>query len=190
MKNQNLKSSLEIALSTRRTTDEQAFFTILYKEFFEPIYAIAKKRYPEHAEDIVQDYFCYKLLRIPLDRYAEILEYINAYLFKGAINYCETYRSREVLRSTKYNNKQAGRSSLQYIKTSADVEYLLDIERALSQINPRQRSVIWLHYYEGYKYGEIANKLESKVTAGAMKQLARRGVFKLRKELRSYTYSN
>lgn len=115
----------------------------------------------QEAEDIIQNVFL-KLLskNVPIRS-----EYEKAYLYKMTANLCKDY-----LKSCK--NKEM--LSYDELDNLVSVENEIDDEDAsfyncLMSLRDLYRVPIYLHYYEGYTYGEIAKILKLGESAVAMR---------------------
>lgn len=128
----------------------------------------------QEAEDVVQNVYL-KLLskNVPIRK-----EYEKAFLFKMTANMCKDY-----LKSKKSD------TMLNY----DELEYLIDGEKdiddedrsfyhCLMSLKEIYRVPIFLHYYEGYTYGEIAKILKLGESAVAMR--INRGKEELKKKWR------
>lgn len=115
----------------------------------------------QEAEDIIQNVFLKLLSKNVLIR----SEYEKAYLYKMTANLCKDY-----LKSCK--NKEM--LSYDELDNLVSVENEIDDEDAsfyncLMSLRDLYRVPIYLHYYEGYTYGEIAKILKLGESAVAMR---------------------
>ncbi|MCL2861690.1 MAG: RNA polymerase sigma factor [Firmicutes bacterium] len=99
------------------------------------------------AEDVFSDVF-FTLWRI--NKSFSSAEHLKAYLIRIAIN-----KAKNIKKSA-YNRHRA---TLHENIFTEFPEKNLDVQNALEKLKPRERSVIYLHYYEGYSYAEIAKML-------------------------------
>lgn len=113
----------------------------------------------QEAEDIVQNVFT-KLL-IKNIRIQE--EYEKAYLYKMTANLCKDH--------LKAHKEMLNYDDLVDLvgKDSEIVDDEADIYQCLMGLNPTYRIPLYLHYYEGYTYGEISKILNIGESAIAMR---------------------
>jgi len=134
-------------------------------------------RRPAVAEDLLQETF------------ADVLEHIGG--FEGRAPLAMWIRAIAVRRSLMYLRSHWHRS-LDWLEARPDVlpaaeaesgrvESGSDLERALMQLAPLTRAVIWLHDVEGYTHQEIAAGLGRSV--GFSKSQLSRGHARLRRAL-------
>ena len=150
-------------------TDE-ALFEQVYDTYGPSLYrfCLLQMKNPADAEDVLQEVFCKRLYQAP--DFATP-EHERRWLFRVALNQCrdEWKRSRrtelplEVARHMSLTPEELG---------------LLEQVAALPE---KLRTVIHLHYYEGYDVREIAQLLG--VTASAVKMRMKRGREALRERL-------
>ena len=150
-------------------TDE-ALFEQVYDTYGPSLYrfCLLQMKNPADAEDVLQEVFCKRLYQAP--DFATP-EHERRWLFRVALNQCrdEWKRSRrtelplEVARHMSLTPEELG---------------LLEQVAALPE---KLRTVIHLHYYEGYDVREIAQLLG--VTASAVKMRMKRGREALRESL-------
>lgn len=115
----------------------------------------------QEAEDIIQNLFL-KLLskNVPIKS-----EYEKAYLYKMTANMCKdylkSYKSKEMLNYDKLEN---------LVSVGNDLEdKSVDFYNCLMSLKALYRVPIYLHYYEGYSYGEIAKIIKLGESAVAMR---------------------
>ena len=105
----------------------------------------------EDAEDAVQEVFL-KYLR--LDRSFSSMEEARRYLMTATANQC-----RDLL-SSPANRRTRGFEEYETFSAAAeDTDTRLDVARALRQLEPKYRAVIYLFYYEEYSAAQIASVL-------------------------------
>jgi len=111
------------------------------------------------AEDIVQDVFL-KLLQKNISVTAGKEK---AYLMQVAANACRDHlRSASVRKNVTYEEYLANENNNQDLEDS-------ELLHALSQLPFKYRTVIHLHYYEGYTLKEISKILKLSVSAVSMR---------------------
>jgi RNA polymerase sigma-70 factor (ECF subfamily) len=127
------------------------------------------------ADDIFQE-SCYRLLRAQPTILNE--NHMKSYLYKIAFRMIIDRKRRikvekraveEEKRRYKGRNHKQGQES--------GILFSLDMERIFKLLKPRERTLLWLAYGEGYSYSEIAEITETKENSVKVK------LFRARKEL-------
>ncbi len=145
----------------RRWLFRVALFEQVYRTYGPSLYrfCLIQMKNPADAEDILQEVFCKRLYRAPVFASPD---HERRWLFRVALNQC-----RDAW-------KRSNRSELPLEAASAAVTPeelgLLDHVAALPE---SQRTVLHLHYYEGYTLREIARLLG--VTVPTVKMRLKRG---------------
>ena len=103
------------------------------------------------AEDLVQESY-YRFLRADLKSGDE--GYQNNYLFRIATNLAHD-RWWRMLRTEKLEHETREKSRVDE-RTAERVQQSSDLARALRQLKPREREILWLAYVEGCSHNEIA----------------------------------
>lgn len=121
----------------------------------------------EHdVQDVIQDTFCRYLEKKP-EFHDE--EHEKAWLIKVATNIC-----RDMMRFKIRHPK----ISIDEVENSLMVPEQKETLRELLELPVKQKTVIYLHYVEGYQIKEIANILGT--TEGAVKMRLKRGKEQMR----------
>ena len=142
-------------------TEAEQLFEQVYRTYGPSLYrfCLIQMKNPADAEDILQEVFCKRLYRAPVFASPD---HERRWLFRVALNQC-----RDAW-------KRSNRSELPLEAASAAVTPeelgLLDHVAALPE---SQRTVLHLHYYEGYTLREIARLLG--VTVPTVKMRLKRG---------------
>ncbi|USF27270.1 ECF RNA polymerase sigma factor SigW [Firmicutes bacterium ASF500] len=149
---------------------DQALFDRVYETYGPSLYrfCLLQMKNPADAEDVLQDVFVKRLYQAPKFKSPE---HERSWLYQVALNLCrgEWRRSR---RSELPLAAAAG------VSLPPEELSLLD---QVSNLPEKQRTVLHLHYYQGYGLQEIARLLG--VTVPAVKMRLKRGREALRKEL-------
>ena len=149
---------------------DQALFDRVYETYGPALYrfCLLQMKNPADAEDVLQDVFVKRLYQAPKFKSPE---HERSWLYQVALNLCrvEWRRSR---RSELPLAAAAG------VSLPPEELSLLD---QVSNLPEKQRTVLHLHYYQGYGLQEIARLLG--VTVPAVKMRLKRGREALRKEL-------
>lgn len=127
------------------------------------------------AEDIVHNVFLKVFEKhIDIDAGKE-----KSYLLTVTANMCRNHlRSARVKRSVSYEE-----SEHENVNASFDDEEA-DLYEAMGRLPEKYRVVLYLHYYEGYTFREIARLLH--ITSSAVSMRLHRGREMLRAELKDY----
>lgn len=149
---------------------DQALFDRVYETYGPALYrfCLLQMKNPADAEDVLQDVFVKRLYQAPKFKSPE---HERSWLYQVALNLCrdEWRRSR---RSELPLAAAAG------VSLPPEELSLLD---QVSNLPEKQRTVLHLHYYQGYNLQEIARLLG--VTVPTVKMRLKRGREALRKEL-------
>ena len=132
--------------------DEETF-RVFYEKTARPLWSYLSRLSGNAslADDLVQESY-YRFLRADLVSGDEV--YQRHYLFRIATNLMHDHW-RRAPRSERL--KAWGAPALQAEGRIADrVHERADLERALAELKPRQREILWLAYVEGCSHKEIA----------------------------------
>ena len=149
---------------------DQALFDRVYETYGPALYrfCLLQMKNPADAEDVLQDVFVKRLYQAPKFKSPE---HERNWLYQVALNLCRDQWRRS--RRSELPLEAAAGVSLPPEELS-----LLD---QVSNLPEKQRTVLHLHYYQGYNLQEIARLLG--VTVPAVKMRLKRGREALRKEL-------
>lgn len=118
------------------------------------------------AEDILQEVFCKRLYRAPD---FETAEQERRWLFRVAVNQCRDELRRGHRKNVELTEEVPAPGSMD-----------LGLWELVSTLPEKQRTVLYLHYAEGWTVEEIAKILGT--TASAVKMRLKRGREALRRE--------
>lgn len=149
---------------------DQALFDRVYETYGPALYrfCLLQMKNPADAEDVLQDVFVKRLYQAPKFKSPE---HERSWLYQVALNLCRDQWRRS--RRSELPLEAAAGVSLPPAELS-----LLD---QVSNLPEKQRTVLHLHYYQGYNLQEIARLLG--VTVPTVKMRLKRGREALRKEL-------
>ena len=149
---------------------DQALFDRVYETYGPALYrfCLLQMKNPADAEDVLQDVFVKRLYQAPKFKSPE---HERSWLYQVALNLCRDEWRRS--RRSELPLAAAAGVSLPPAELS-----LLD---QVSNLPEKQRTVLHLHYYQGYGLREIARLLG--VTVPTVKMRLKRGREALRKEL-------
>jgi RNA polymerase sigma-70 factor (ECF subfamily) len=147
----------------------------IYRRCERQVYTLIRRLVPRPAiaDELFQETFV-EILR-------SIRDYSGQGSFAGwvrsiAVNKCLMYLRSPWHRSLTFLEDQGedGSAELRDETPCPDVAALAgtDVERALAELPPLTRSIVWLHDVEGYTHGEIA-RLVGRTTSFSKSQLAR-----------------
>ena len=139
----------------------------LYEQYADTVYRVAflRTKNSSDAEDVLQEVFLRYIRRAPEFMSAE---HAKAWLIRAAIN-C----SNSLLTSAWYRRTEAADDNLRDEIVERSEVYPLVLALPL-----KYRTVVHLHYYEGYKVEEIAR------ITGAKESTVKSWLFRARAELR------
>ena len=148
----------------------EALFEQVYEAYGPSLYrfCLLQMKNPADAEVVLQDVFVKRLYQAPKFKSPE---HERSWLYQVALNLCRDQWRRS--RRSELPLEAAAGVSLPPEELS-----LLD---QVSNLPEKQRTVLHLHYYQGYNLQEIARLLG--VTVPAVKMRLKRGREALRKEL-------
>lgn len=140
----------------RYTYDEVA------DKYIDTIYrlALSRTKSPQYAEDITQDVFV-KLMSA--NKKFESEEHLKAWLLRVTVNL-----TKDLFASSWYKKTSELDEDVSYTQ-----EEKSDLYYAVMKLPQKYRTVIHLHYYEGYSVEEIAKIIGA--TAGTVKSQLHRG---------------
>ena len=164
--------------------DETAL-SVLFDTYYEKLYLFAEKYIydSDKAHDIVQDVF------LKIWENAERLELtssIQHYLFASVRNGCLNY-----LKSLQIEDRNNRKYMEAYIESQNvymvdDEELLARIRQVLDELPEKCREVCLLRFVEGYKYAEIAARLD--MNENTVKAQLHRGMERLKQAFATYDY--
>jgi RNA polymerase sigma-70 factor (ECF subfamily) len=143
--------------------DEETF-RLFYQQTARPLWSylarIAGDR--RHADDLLQETY-YRFLRASATFESD--EHRQRYLFRIATNLSRDFRRRADTRAVMVSveDSEVGVDPRQ--DGEASPESRLDVARALTQLRPRERSLLMLAYVQGWSHAEIAQSLGLKTAS-------------------------
>jgi RNA polymerase sigma-70 factor (ECF subfamily) len=154
-------------------------FRLFYDRTARPLwlYLARMTRDDRLADDLLQETY-YRLLRTRATFDDD--EHRKNYLFRIATNLVRDHR-----RHVRTTDGAAGRAAAEHRPADADdaAARRIDLDRALDRLKPRERSVLWLAYAQGWSHEEIAASLG--VKTASMKALLHRARRRLAALLRA-----
>ncbi|MBQ7777566.1 MAG: RNA polymerase sigma factor [Oscillibacter sp.] len=150
--------------------ENAALFHQVYERYGPALYrfCLLQLKNPADAEDALQEVFLKRLYRSP--EFAST-EHERRWLFRVALNQC-----RDELRRSRRTEVPLEAAAL-----SAMPQEERDILHQVAALPEKLRTVIHLHYYEGYTVEELAQLLG--VSVSAVKMRLKRGREALRREM-------
>ena len=145
-------------------------FEIVYNKYADMLYRLALSHmlHKEDAEDVVHDVFVKYMygLHLPMDEAHE-----KAWFIRVTVNQC-----CDALRKKKYRMHD----SLDDVQEIAKFENpeLQDLMAALQKLPPKYRSIVDLHYLEGYSVEEVGKIMGLSASAVKMRLKRSRGFLK------------
>lgn len=164
---------------------EESALTVLFDMYYEKLYLFAEKYIydSDKAHDIVQDVF----LKIWENAEQLVLRLsIQHYLFTSVRNGCLNY-----LKSLQIEDRNNRKYVEAYIESQnvdmvEDEELLAKIRQVLNELPDKCREVCELRFVEGYKYSEIAARLD--MNENTVKAQLHRGMERMRQAFSNYDY--
>ena len=150
--------------------EKAELFHQVYAQYGPALYrfCLLQLKHPADAEDVLQEVFLKRLYRAPV---FDSPEHEKRWLYRVALNQC-----RDELR-----RKRRTEVPLEAAALLAMPEVDRELVRQVSALPEKLRTVIHLHYYEGYTVEELAALLG--VSVGAVKMRLLRGREALRREM-------
>lgn len=164
---------------------DEAALSVLFDTYYEKLYLFAEKYIydSDKAHDIVQDVF----LKIweNVER-LELTSSIQHYLFASVRNGCLNY-----LKSLQIEDRNNRKYAEAYIESQNvdmvdDEELLARVRQVLDELPEKCREVCLLRFVEGYKYAEIAARLD--MNENTVKAQLHRGMERLKQAFATYDY--
>src|SRR6476659_8140858 len=133
--------------------DEETF-RAFYEQTARPVWVYLLRLTGERrdADDLLQETY-YRFLRVKTTFADE--DHRRRYLFQIATNLARDLRRRPESRSIVLAGEES-LASLPAGDTGQRVESRLDVTRAMKRLKPRERSLLWLAYVQGWSHAEIA----------------------------------
>ena len=164
---------------------DEAALSVLFDTYYEKLYLFAEKYIydSDKAHDIVQDVF------LKIWENAERLELtssIQHYLFASVRNGCLNYLKS--LQIEDRNNRKYAEAYIesQNVEMVDDEELLARVRQVLDELPEKCREVCLLRFVEGYKYAEIAARLD--MNENTVKAQLHRGMERLKQAFATYDY--
>ena len=164
---------------------DEAALSVLFDTYYEKLYLFAEKYIydSDKAHDIVQDVF------LKIWENAERLELtssIQHYLFASVRNGCLNY-----LKSLQIEDRNNRKYAEAYIESQNvdmvdDEELLARVRQVLDELPEKCREVCLLRFVDGYKYAEIAARLD--MNENTVKAQLHRGMERLKQAFATYDY--
>ncbi|HVI44860.1 MAG TPA: sigma-70 family RNA polymerase sigma factor [Chitinophaga sp.] len=170
-----------------RQGDKNAFNT-LFRTYYGPLCYFSQKLSVDrsHAEEIAED----ALFKIWSKRKGFThIRAIKAFLYisvkNGSLNVIKA-QEREAGKLSQYGDFLTGASAHLAQSTIVELETLIELDRAISQLPPRCKQVITMTYHRGLRSKEIAEQLGISVNTVDFQR--HRGIALLRKMLTSKAF--
>ena len=183
MQTNSVPALLDKALMSNTLENRNAVYQAIYDEYFIMIYAIARRRLPGQEDDIVQGFFCDKVLKFKMETLQKHVAHLESYLYRCLTNYCNSKggkKKRDQLRMTAYVDLQLSNHTYRPIHQTS---LSMDLEMAIADLPEKQREAFVLRFKEGLKYKDVAASMQTVGTEGAVKQLIRRARTSVQKYL-------
>ena len=150
-------------------------FDVLFQRYARPIHGYLARMTGDSrtADDLLQETY-YRFLRSTTTFASD--DHRRHYLFRIATNLARDHRRRPQLHTAASEDPQPEHRTGDH---GSRVVAHIDLARAMEQLKPRDRSLLWLAYAQGFSHEEIAQTLG--VKAASLKAL----LFRARRRLAS-----
>lgn len=137
--------------SSRDTVMDEEAFQAIYDRTARPLWAYLRRvsGRADVADDLLQEAYCRFLIRNP---YGLDEAQTRSYLFRIATNLLRDRWRRGSADEEVFDEEQANIPGAGQDDAAARV----DVQRAMQQLKPRERQLLWLAYVEGMSHAEIA----------------------------------
>jgi RNA polymerase sigma-70 factor (ECF subfamily) len=145
-----------LATAERTFTMDDAAFAAFYERTARPLwlYLARTSGDPRLADDLLHEAY-YRVLRVATPFESD--DHRRHYLFRVAANLVRDARRRAGVRGVTDTTTPEDSLMDRATEHSADRAVAsLDLHRALAQLSPRERSLLWLAYVDGQSHDEIA----------------------------------
>jgi len=149
---------------------QEEAFRVFYEQTARPVWLYLARMTgdPRLADDLLQDAY-YRFLRTRASFASD--DHRRNYLFRIATNLVHDHRRRPRIDATAIADGEEHTAAAAG-DTATRVASRIDLTRAMDQLKPRERSLLWLAYAQGCSHQEIAATLGLK--AASMKSLLHR----------------
>lgn len=129
-------------------------FRVFYEQTARPIWVYLMRMTGDRgdADDLLQETY-YRFLRVKTTFVDE--DHRRRYLFQIATNLARDLHRRPESRVVVVAEDE----SLAVRSTDGQVDSRIDVTRAMKRLKPRERSLLWLAYVQGWSHAEIAQSL-------------------------------
>jgi RNA polymerase sigma-70 factor (ECF subfamily) len=147
--------------------DEERF-RLFYQQTARPLWSYLARITGDrrHADDLLQETY-YRFLRASATFESD--EHRQRYLFRIATNLSRDFRRRADTRAVTVSVEDSDGVLDPRQRGDASPESRRDVARALTQLRPRERSLLMLAYVQGWSHAEIAQSLGLKT--GSLKAM-------------------
>jgi RNA polymerase sigma-70 factor (ECF subfamily) len=136
----------------------EKFYKNYSRSFWFYIYKICGDQHL--ADDIFQESF-YKFLRAKPDIQNE--KHMQVYLYRIAYRlFVDKIRRVKIEKKAYEEEQHVYMRNIQNKGPQSEIQFSLDMEKTFKKLKPRERTILWLAYAEGYSYEEIAEMTETK----------------------------
>jgi RNA polymerase sigma-70 factor (ECF subfamily) len=151
-------------------------FRVFYESTARPVWAYLARITSDArlADDLLQEAY-YRFLRTRADFESD--DHRRNYLFRIATNLARDHRRRMGTQERHLSGSARGDAAFDGTQENDRAVCRLDLARAMDQMKPRERSLLWLAYAQGCSHEEIAEVLG--VKRASLKAL----LFRARKRL-------
>jgi RNA polymerase sigma-70 factor, ECF subfamily len=155
-------ATFDEAERTFQMTEEA--FRVFYEQTARPVWIYLARMTGDRrlADDLLQETY-YRLLRTRTAFESE--EHRRRYLFRIAANLVHDHRRRPALAAASDLSIAEREAARERGDVAAQADRHIDLTRALARLKPRERTMLWLAYAQGWSHQEIAQSLGLKTAS-------------------------
>lgn len=137
--------------------DEETFRSF-YEQTARPIWTYLARVTGDRrdADDLLQETY-YRFLRVKAVFVDD--DHRRRYLFQIATNLARDHRRRPGSRAVTVHDDESIEQAAAGSGGHHGIESQIDVSRAMTRLKPRERSLLWLAYVQGWSHAEIAESL-------------------------------
>jgi RNA polymerase sigma-70 factor (ECF subfamily) len=137
--------------------DEETFRSF-YEQTARPVWMYLSRLTADRrdADDLLQETY-YRFLRVKTVFADE--DHRRRYLFQIATNLARDHRRRPGSRAVTVSDDESIDKAVAGGDSHRAIESQIDVSRAMTRLKPRERSLLWLAYVQGWSHAEIAESL-------------------------------
>jgi RNA polymerase sigma-70 factor (ECF subfamily) len=149
---------LALAEAERTFQMDEETFRSFYEQTARPVWMYLARLTSDRrdADDLLQETY-YRFLRVKTV-FADD-DHRRRYLFQIATNLARDHRRRPGGRAVAVHDDESIERAAAGSDGHGAIESRIDVSRAMTRLKPRERSLLWLAYVQGWSHAEIAESL-------------------------------